>query len=96
MTELCVRCSKANILAENEELESEDDEVFDSKEMELDVYAEQSFDLSEENRTSYEEWERSDNDTDDDTYDTCPDCGCRIGIDNDGGTGFCINCAPNH
>ena len=83
-------------LAENEELESEDDEVFDSKEMELDVYTEQSFDLSEENRTSYEELERSDNDTDDDTYDTCPDCGCRIGIDNDGGNGFCINCAPNH
>ena len=79
-------------LAENEELESEDDEVFDSKEMELDVFTEQSFDLSAENRTSYEELARSD----DDTYDTCPDCGSRIGIDNDGGNGFCINCAPNH
>mgnify|MGYP006916288650 CR=1 FL=1 len=29
-------------------------------------------------------------------YDTCPECGCPIGIDNDGGNGFCINCAPNH
>lgn len=29
-------------------------------------------------------------------YDVCPDCGCPIGIENDGGNGFCINCAPNH
>ncbi|NFG63149.1 PIN domain-containing protein [Clostridium sp. CMCC3677] len=29
-------------------------------------------------------------------YSTCPDCGCPIGINNDGGNGFCINCAPNH
>lgn len=27
---------------------------------------------------------------------TCPDCGCPIGFRNDGGNGFCINCAPNH
>lgn len=26
----------------------------------------------------------------------CPDCGCDITIHNDGGNGFCINCAPNH
>lgn len=28
--------------------------------------------------------------------DICPDCGSPIGIENDGGNGFCINCAPNH
>lgn len=27
---------------------------------------------------------------------TCPDCCCEITADNDGGNGFCINCAPNH
>lgn len=27
---------------------------------------------------------------------TCPDCGCPIGIGNDGGNGFCINCADRH
>lgn len=79
-------------LAEDQELESTDDGVFETKDMEYDGCVEQSFDLTEENRTSYEELERSDSDT----YDTCPDCGCRIGIDNDGGNGFCINCAPNH
>ena len=78
-------------LAADEELERDGDEVFDSKEMELDIYTEQSFKLSDENITSYEELESND-----DTYNTCPDCGCRIGIDNDDGNGFCINCAPNH
>lgn len=29
-------------------------------------------------------------------YSTCPDCGTSIGIENDGGNGFCVNCAPNH
>ena len=29
-------------------------------------------------------------------YDVCPDCGQKIGLHNDGGNGFCINCAPNH
>ncbi|CAI3403212.1 PIN domain-containing protein [Enterococcus cecorum] len=28
--------------------------------------------------------------------DICPDCGSLIGFENDGGNGFCINCAPNH
>lgn len=28
--------------------------------------------------------------------DTCPDCGCPISISNDGGNGFCINCASRH
>ena len=26
----------------------------------------------------------------------CPDCGCPIGIGNDGGNGFCVNCANRH
>ncbi len=29
-------------------------------------------------------------------FDLCPDCGEKIGLHNDGGNGFCINCAPNH
>ncbi|PWJ50849.1 PIN-like domain-containing protein [Faecalicatena contorta] len=29
-------------------------------------------------------------------YNTCPDCGHKINFENDGGNGFCINCAPNH
>lgn len=34
---------------------------------------------------------------DDDPYfATCPDCCKPIGIHNDGGNGFCIDCAPNH
>ena len=31
-----------------------------------------------------------------DAYSTCPDCGCQSNSDNDGGNGFCINCAPKH
>lgn len=29
-------------------------------------------------------------------YNICPDCGCKINFENDGGNGFCINCAPEH
>ena len=29
-------------------------------------------------------------------FTTCPDCGADISIENDGGNGFCINCAPKH
>lgn len=29
-------------------------------------------------------------------FTTCPDCGCPINYDNDGGNGFCTKCAPNH
>ena len=32
----------------------------------------------------------------DEEFTQCPDCGCRVTIKNDGGNGFCINCAPNH
>lgn len=26
----------------------------------------------------------------------CPDCGCPLNVDNDGGNGFCFRCAPEH
>lgn len=29
-------------------------------------------------------------------FDTCPDCGRPIGIHNDGGNGFCVDCASHH
>lgn len=29
-------------------------------------------------------------------YTTCPDCGCNIAFENDGGNGFCSSCAHNH
>lgn len=29
-------------------------------------------------------------------YSICPDCGCNITLENDGGNGFCTKCAPNH
>ena len=29
-------------------------------------------------------------------YTICPDCGKKIGLENDGGNGFCIECAPYH
>lgn len=32
----------------------------------------------------------------DDVFDICPDCGCDISLRNDGGNGFCIDCAWNH
>lgn len=32
----------------------------------------------------------------DGAYNTCPDCGCEINFDNDGGNGFCSNCAWKH
>lgn len=41
------------------------------------------------------DWEPEDNGYDD-VFDTCPDCGCGISLRNDGGNGFCIDCAWNH
>lgn len=26
----------------------------------------------------------------------CPDCGCEMTFETEGGNGFCVNCAPNH
>ena len=33
---------------------------------------------------------------DDDYFSVCPDCGNPIGIRNDGGNGFCADCALRH
>lgn len=30
------------------------------------------------------------------SYTTCPDCGCKINFENDGGNGFCTRCAHKH
>lgn len=29
-------------------------------------------------------------------FTTCPDCGCGINFENDGGNGFCMKCAHDH
>ena len=44
------------------------------------------------------DWEPEETEDDgyDDIFDTCPDCGCGISLRNDGGNGFCIDCAWNH
>ena len=31
-----------------------------------------------------------------DQYNICPDCGSYFGLEQDGGNGFCINCAWKH
>lgn len=31
-----------------------------------------------------------------DAYGTCPECTRKINLENDGGNGFCVHCAPNH
>ena len=30
------------------------------------------------------------------SYTICPDCGCKINFENDGGNGFCVKCALKH
>lgn len=44
------------------------------------------------------EWEPEETEDDgyEDIFDTCPDCGCGISLSNDGGNGFCSDCAWNH
>ncbi|KIU11765.1 PIN-like domain-containing protein [Bacillus subtilis] len=57
------------------------------------------FDSSEIVSGDFEEWSFiSGDDYDDvpDAYSTCPDCSRKINTENDGGNGFCLNCAPNH
>lgn len=84
---------------ENEEVEFNGDEVI------VKDYSDvtNSILLDEDTLISAEEISSSgpfsddyDEDEIDYAYSTCPDCGCPIGIDNDGGNGFCINCASNH
>lgn len=37
-----------------------------------------------------------DDDLMDGVYTSCPDCGCQISFENDGGNGYCSNCAVEH
>ena len=82
----------SNCLASDEEIHCDDDEVFREKEMELDYYDKNALDLTEDHLVSFSIIESQNKGT----YSICPDCGCRIGIENDGGNGFCVDCAPNH
>lgn len=50
----------------------------------------------EEVRNTVDDWEEGEEYTGDKPYTTCPDCGKPISFENDGGNGFCINCAPEH
>ena len=46
-------------------------------------------------RSTVDDWDEEEY-TGDKPYTTCPDCGKPISFENDGGNGFCINCAPEH
>ena len=57
--------------------------------------------LNNIDETAYQELRNTEyydyNDEDkDDYYDLCPDCGCKINFENDGGNGFCTECAFRH
>lgn len=88
--------------------ENEKDFEYDEYSVEFDDYIDvpSSIDLDEDNLIEEEVIEKTDpfeEEYEDDgnvvrntAYDTCPDCGSPIGIENDGENGFCINCAHNH
>lgn len=42
------------------------------------------------------DWENDDLEKDKDQYNMCPDCFCYFGHEQDGGNGFCIDCAWKH
>ncbi|MCA4157883.1 PIN-like domain-containing protein [Priestia megaterium] len=46
--------------------------------------------------TSYKSCFDDEDDDVPDAYTTCPDCTREINAENDGGNGFCVECAPNH
>lgn len=52
-------------------------------------------DMDNEEDYDFDIWDGADY-CDTDAYNVCPDCGMAFGILNDGGNGFCKNCAPNH
>lgn len=43
-----------------------------------------------------EHYEEDNDDENEYFYDMCPDCGCKINLENDGGNGFCSECALKH
>lgn len=49
----------------------------------------------DETRNTVDDWDEEEY-TGDKPYTTCPDCGRPISFENDGGNGFCIDCAPEH
>jgi len=75
--------------SENVTFDIEDVNV-DISEIELDQYT-----LKEGSRMRTDDPNRYWDD-DEPVYNPCPDCGCEITFENDGGNGFCLNCAPNH
>lgn len=46
--------------------------------------------------TKYNDYDDFEKEDEEDYYDLCPDCGCKINFGNDGGNGFCTECAFKH
>lgn len=67
----------------------------DAGEFELDSPDFDELDKENCETIEYELTERND-DYHDPYFDMCPDCGKQIGLHNDGGNGFCVDCAPKH
>lgn len=67
----------------------------DAGEFELDSPDFDELDKENCETIEYELTERND-DYHDPCFDICPDCGKQIGLHNDGGNGFYIDCAPKH
>lgn len=67
----------------------------DSDSFDLDIPKFEELDRSSIEIIDYECTEQSDY-LDDPYYDICPDCGQKIALYNDGGNGFCIDCALKH
>lgn len=70
---------------------------FDIDEIDVDTYLKfDQYTLQKDGRCRtddpYSNWE----DEQDEFENYCPDCGCGITFENDGGNGFCINCASDH
>ncbi len=76
---------------DNEDISFDIDEIIVDTNIRFDQYTLQKDGRSRtDNPNSY--WE----DDDDNFENYCPDCGCGMTFENDGGNGFCIKCAPEH
>lgn len=76
---------------DNESISFDVDEIIVDTNIKFDQYTLQK---DGRNRTDnpYSYWE-----DDEDSFENyCPDCGCGMTFENDGGNGFCIKCAPEH
>lgn len=74
------------------ERDIEDFEDFDNDNAFDDAYV----DILWLEETAYEDYFEKDDIYLHGEFGNCPDCGCPLKTDNDGGNGFCINCAANH